>query len=158
MPFLHLQLSGPFARVLSVGGNLNVLLEFFSHRSLLMYLRSKKESFNEVWEKKEQGDVDLSDLIRLAVGAANGLAFLESKKVIPYCCINLMTFARLGKALVFTEIWLKCSLILLVKLSCIWGQRSSNEWKKRIFGGRIDYSNKNDLVLCVANGVGKGNQ
>ena len=63
-------------------GNLNVILEFCSNGSLLMYLRSKKDNFSEVWEKEEAGEVDYSDLINLALGAAKGLAFLESKKVI----------------------------------------------------------------------------
>ena len=46
-----------------------------------MYLRSKKDNFSGVWEKEDDGEVDYSDLVNLALGAANGLAFLESKKV-----------------------------------------------------------------------------
>ena len=65
----------------TVEGSLNVILEFCSNGSLLMYLRSKKDNFSGVWEKEDDGEVDYSDLVNLALGAANGLAFLESKKV-----------------------------------------------------------------------------
>ena len=65
----------------TLDGDLNVILEFCSNGSLLMYLRSKKDNFDASWQKENGSDVDYSDLVALALGAANGLAFLESKKV-----------------------------------------------------------------------------
>ena len=65
----------------TLDGDLNVILEFCSNGSLLMYLRSKKDNFDASWQKENGSDVDYSDLVTLALGAANGLAFLESKKV-----------------------------------------------------------------------------
>ena len=62
-------------------GDLNVILEYCSHGSLLMYLRSKKEDFVASWQSDEPRDVTYTRLVRLAVGAGRGMQFLESKQV-----------------------------------------------------------------------------
>ena len=62
-------------------GDLNVILEYCVHGSLLMYLRARKENFVPKWMGDESTDITYTDLIYFAIGAANGMAFLESKKV-----------------------------------------------------------------------------
>ena len=54
--------------------------------------RSRKENFQGGWNKEEDTDIDLQDLINLALGAANGLAFLEAKKVIIVILSNIRFF------------------------------------------------------------------
>ena len=65
----------------TVGGNLNVILEYCSHGSLLMYLRSKKDDFVKSWDGEDANEVGYSALTRIALQASQGMAFLESKKV-----------------------------------------------------------------------------
>ena len=65
----------------TVAGDLNVILEYCTHGSLLMYLRSKKEHFISSWVGEDANDVTYSDLITIALQAANGMSFLEKKKV-----------------------------------------------------------------------------
>ena len=56
-------------------GDLNVILEYCPHGSLLMYLRSKKEDFVPSWIAEEDTNVSYSNLINLGLGAATGMAF-----------------------------------------------------------------------------------
>ena len=65
----------------SFDGDLNVILEYCSEGSLLMYLRSKKDLFVKAWDGKEEHEVGFSILTRIAMQASQGMAFLESKKV-----------------------------------------------------------------------------
>ena len=65
----------------TIGGDLNIILEYCSHGSLLMYLRSKKNDFVKSWDGEEESEVGYSFLTMIALQASQGMAFLESKKV-----------------------------------------------------------------------------
>lgn len=66
------------------GSKLCVILEFCSNGNLLTFLRSKRDEYQDVWEKSEQ---DMSneftnvDLLKIALDIARGMDFLVSRKV-----------------------------------------------------------------------------
>ena len=68
-------------KIILIDGDLNVILEFCSNGSLLMFLRSKKDNFNPTWSSEEETDVTYSMLVIFLIQAASGMEFLESKKV-----------------------------------------------------------------------------
>ena len=65
-------------------GKLRVILEFCFHGNLLTFLRSKRDSYEDVWEKQKE---DMSeeftnvDMLKIALDIAQGMEFLESRKV-----------------------------------------------------------------------------
>ena len=65
----------------TTNGDLNVILEYCSNGSLLKYLRFKKDDFCGKWIGEEDNDVSYSQLLNMALGAAQGLEFLESNRV-----------------------------------------------------------------------------
>ena len=47
-----------------------------------MYLRGKKDDFVPEWDCKEDHQIGFSKLARIAIQAAQGMEFLESKKCV----------------------------------------------------------------------------
>ncbi|XP_066912018.1 vascular endothelial growth factor receptor 1-like [Clytia hemisphaerica] len=66
-------------------GKLRVILEFCFHGNLLTFLRSKRDSYQDVWEKHKE---DMSDeftnvdMLKIALDIAQGMEFLESRKCV----------------------------------------------------------------------------
>ena len=65
----------------TLDGSLNLILEYCTNGSLLMFLRSRKDDFVKTWDGEEANDIGFTVLTTIAMQASDGMAFLESKKV-----------------------------------------------------------------------------
>ena len=61
-------------------GELLLILEYCVNGSLLMFLQSKVDTFIEEWAAAD-GALNLHDLASISFQIANGMSFLEIKKV-----------------------------------------------------------------------------
>ena len=80
----------------TLGGDLNVILEFCEHGSLLNHLRTKKDDFLPVWNNEDENGIGYSNLYNFAFQVSKGMEFLQSKKVF-------------HTILVFMKVYLTCT-------------------------------------------------
>ena len=86
-------------------GELLVILEYCVNGSLLSFLKSRRDTFVEQWIPIKNGDaLNLHDLASISFQIANGMSFLECKKVRNYIAMLTLLFS------VFLQRWKKSDI------------------------------------------------
>ena len=70
-----------------------IILEFCTHGNLLSFLRQKRGTYADRWEKHERdmaNEFTNVDIMRIAMDIARGMEFLVSKKVLFFLAMNFI--------------------------------------------------------------------